>query len=58
MTVNLRGCSFDYQGYYLIARSNQFARFEQLLGSIRFKIVDRRGGKVLFTNKHMLLMVK
>jgi 4-amino-4-deoxy-L-arabinose transferase-like glycosyltransferase len=38
------------QRYYLVARTNQMPRFNQLLGENHIEILDRSGGKLLMTN--------
>jgi hypothetical protein len=38
------------QRYYLLARSDQIPRFDNLLGQGNFEIIDRSGGKILLTN--------
>ena len=39
------------QRYYLLAKSDQIARFEKLLGQGRLEVLGTSGGKVLLTNR-------
>jgi hypothetical protein len=39
------------QRYYLLAKSDQIARFNKLLGQGSFKVLCESGGKVLATNR-------
>jgi len=41
---------FEPQRYYLVAKSDQLARFDDLLGKENFQIIGTSGGKVLLSN--------
>lgn len=46
----LKALWFQPQRYYLLAKSDQIARFYNLLGRGNIEILDRSGGKMLLTN--------
>jgi hypothetical protein len=47
----LKSLWFQAVRYYLIARADQLPRFNNLLGSGNFRIINRSGGKALLTNE-------